>query len=154
MRAALKLLIFPLLAILCLGTSAKGQVDVVVFPVPDEDSILISGSIIASAALTTTKLTLTFPGPISSIGGVQVVSASGLFAVAGQLLTVDLPGGMIEINLPGFGVLPQTQSVISNSPGLVLARALEFSRPWSHSGTGTFSPRRRPVCPQLRRVAK
>jgi hypothetical protein len=86
--------------------------------------LLVSGQLIAASSLTTTQLTLTFPGPITSsasaldgtIAGVGVViprvpstndairieGATGLFASVTAVASVNYWGGTITVTLPGF----------------------------------------------------
>jgi len=94
--------------------------------------ILVSGQLIANSPLTTTTLTLTFAGPITSsaiacdgtasggcgvtAGGIpaldpiQIQGQSGLFASITAVASVSWSKGTITINLPGFGTTPNSQS--------------------------------------------
>jgi len=81
--------------------------------------ILISGQLIANSPLTTTTLTLTFPGPITSAGNcdatlgtactpgipsadpIQIQGSSGLFAGVTAVQTINFSKGTITIQLPG-----------------------------------------------------
>jgi hypothetical protein len=89
--------------------------------------ITITGELVADSNLTTTRLRLTFPAPITSSPAVTTTgifpvgfaaapagdpiridggSGTGLFASVTAITTVDYAGGTIDINLPGLNNTP------------------------------------------------
>lgn len=84
--------------------------------------LVVSGSLLASSPLTSTTLTITYPGPISSsnvfAGGpgaipaadpLRVIGATGVFASA-SIITVGFSAGTIQLGLPGFANVPNPLS--------------------------------------------
>jgi hypothetical protein len=119
--------------VLALAPSSFAQVNVQIFNVPSPGEIqtgrhvntsdpsstgagiLVSGSSIAAAPLTATRLILTFPAPITSgpnnIGSgiadpvppqdfIRIEGQSGLFTNVSSIYTIDYVGGTVQIFLP------------------------------------------------------
>ena len=103
--------------------------------------LLVSGALLATSTLTTTVLTLTYPGSLTSAPAaipasfgttaavptqdpMQIVGATGVFALA-SIRTVINNTGVIQIGLPGFPDLPAAASAgntLSGSFRIVGAR--------------------------------
>jgi len=136
--------VFALMAVmlvLALAPSSFAQIQLQIFNTPSASEIqtnrnaqtadptstgagiLISGSVVAAAPLTTTNLVLTFPGPITSSGTTTSGNApnipgtdpivlqglSGLFAGV-AISTINFSAGTITIPLPGSFPTPVNMS--------------------------------------------
>ena len=99
MKLMLKVLIVPILLAMCAGSLAEAQVLIQVSRLPGGGTVTVTGSLLASSSLTSTKLRLTYPGPIPGSPVVSVQGASGLFST----VTVNSFSalGIIEVQLPG-----------------------------------------------------
>jgi len=116
-------------------------------PISSGAGLTISGSIVANAPLTTTDLTITFPGPItsslSSAGTVvpptdpiRIEGQSGVFAGITTFTSVSYSNGTIVITLPGSGGVPNT---LSGSFRLVGVRVDANGKTAPLAGTVTLS---------------
>ena len=98
MKTTLKALILPTLIIVLAVAPAQAQVLISASPALEDNRIIVSGSLLAVSNLTTTTLTLTFPGPIFDT--IEVESDVGMFF---NSVTINHtpPSNVIEVFLPG-----------------------------------------------------
>ncbi len=121
--------------VLAMAPTSNAQINIQLFPngaateintnrtaaVADSTSIgaglVVSGSLLANSPLTSTTLTITYPGPITSnnVGpipaadGLRLEGLTGVFASA-SIITVKFSAGTVQLGLPGFDATPNTLS--------------------------------------------
>ena len=135
MRSKLLFGLVVTMLVLAMAPTSNAQINIQLFPngnaaeiatnrtaaVADVSSIgaglVVSGSLLANSPLTSTTLTITYPGPITSnnVGpvptadGLRLEGLTGVFASA-SIITVVFSSGTVQLGLPGFDATPNTLS--------------------------------------------